>query len=208
MSSVLNPTAPPPPSDVPDVPDVPIYRLSVEQYHDLLRRNTECDREPVELLEGWVVPKVGEDAIHAATVEVVADFLRDLIPKGWVVRGPHPVTTPDSEPEPDVTVARGTQRDYLRRHPSPADAALVVEVANTSVRQDRGIKRRVYARAAMPAYWIVVLHERAVEVYTDPSGPAVEPGYATVRRYADGEQLPVVVDGREVGTIPVADLLP
>ncbi len=190
------------------IPDVPVVRLTVDQYHDLLRQNMEADREPIELLEGWVVPKVGEDAIHAATVEVTADLLREVLPTGWVVRGPHPVTTPDSEPEPDVTVARGTQRDYLRRHPTPADAALVVEVANTSVRQDRGIKRRVYARAGMPTYWIVVLHERVVEVYTDPSGPTAEPAYATVRRYADGDHVPVVVDSLEVGTIAVADLLP
>ena len=205
MPTVSVPIAPPAPADI---PDVPIYRLSVEQYHDLLRQNTEADREPVELLEGWVVPKMGEDAIHAATVEVVADLLRQVLPTGWVVRGPHPVTTSDSEPEPDVAVVRGIVRDYFLRHPTPADAALVVEVADTSVRQDRGIKRRVYARAGMPAYWIVVLHERAVEVYAGPSGPATDPGYAAMRRYADADRIPVVVDGREVGTVAVADLLP
>ena len=205
MSTVLTPSVQPLAADI---PDVPIVRLSVQQYHDLLRQNTESDREPIELLEGWVVPKMGEDAIHSATVEVTADLLRALVPAGWVVRGPHPVTTPDSEPEPDVTVARGTQRDYFRRHPTPADCALVVEVANTSLRQDRGIKRRLYARAGMPIYWIVILAERCVEVYADPSGPAVEPGYAATRRYADGERVPVVVDGRAVGTVAVADLLP
>jgi hypothetical protein len=60
----------------------------------------------------------------------------------------------------------------------------------------------------MPTYWIVLLLERAVEVYADPSGPAAEPGYATVRRYADGDRIPVLIDGREVGTVAVADLLP
>ena len=126
-----------------------------------------------------------------------------MVPAGWVVRGPHPVTTPDSEPEPDVAVVRGTHRDYFQRHPTPADSALVVEVANTSLRYDRGIKRRIYARARVPAYWIVVLAERCVEAYTDPSGPAAEPGYAVARRYADGERVPVVIDGREVGTVPI-----
>ena len=190
------------------IPDVPVCRLTVEQYHDLLRRNSDADREPVELLEGWVVPKIGEDAIHATAVDLTVDELTATVPAGYIVRGAHPVTTADSEPEPDVLVARGRRRDYSDRHPTPAESALIVEVANSSLRYDRGIKRRVYARAGVPVYWIVVLQERAVEVYTDPSGPAAEPGYATVRRYADGERVPVVVDGREVGTMAVAELLP
>ena len=84
----------------------------------------------------------------------------------------------------------------------------MVEVANSSVGRDRGIKRRLYARAGMPVYWIVLVRERAVEVYTDPSGPAAEPAYATTGRFADGEHVPVVIDGREVGTVAVVDLLP
>ena len=45
-------------------------------------------------------------------------------------------------------------------------------------------------------------------MYANPSGLAAEPGYAVSRRLADGERVPVVIDGREVGTVAVADLLP
>ena len=69
MAIALTPTHPPTSADI---PDMPIYQLTVAQYHDLLRRNTEVDREPVELLEGWVVPKIGEDAIHSAAVAMAA----------------------------------------------------------------------------------------------------------------------------------------
>ncbi len=205
MTPVLIPPDSKPPSDV---PDVPIYRLTVAQYHDMLRRDPTSDREPVELLEGLLVPKMGEDAIHAAAVEVTRDLLAAILPAGWIARGPHPVTTEDSEPEPDVTVARGTQRDYFKRHPTPADAALVIEVANSSVRIDRGIKQRVYAAAGVPVYWILVLQARFVEVYTAPTGIGINAAYGPPTRYADGDSVPVVIDGREVGTIAVADLLP
>ncbi len=191
-----------------DVPDVAIFRLTVDQYHDMLRNGTLTDGDPVELLEGWLVQKMSEDLSHAVTVELTSDVLRAVTPHGWHVRGPHPVTTTDSEPEPDVAIIRGKPRDYGDRHPGPTDSALVVEVANSSVGRDRGIKRRLYARAGMPAYWIVLVRDRGVEVYTDPTGPAGEPAYATVRRFADGELVPVVIDGREVGTVAVADLLP
>ncbi len=204
MTTALQPTVRPAPAAV---PDVPVCRLTVDQYRALLHR-AGTDREPVELLEGWMVPKRGEDAIHATSVDLTIDALGGRLPPGYIVRGTHPVTTEDSEPQPDVLVARGGRRDYAARHPTPTECALVVEVANTSVRYDRGIKRRIYARAGVPVYWIVVLPERAVEVYTGPSGPAAEPAYAAVRQFADGDRVPVVVDGVEVGTVAVADLLP
>ena len=204
-SATLTPPIRPAP---PAVPDVPVRRLTVEQYHDLLRLTPFSDREPVELLEGWLVEKMGEDAIHAVVVDVTARMLLRVVPPGWDVRGPHPVTTPDSEPEPDVAVVRGRLQDYYGRHPTPADSAMIVEVANSSLSYDRGIKQRIYARAGVPVYWIVVLRDRSVEVYADPSGPTADPGYAPPRVYRVGDRVPVVIDGREVGTVVVADLLP
>ncbi|MFN0053905.1 MAG: Uma2 family endonuclease [Planctomycetales bacterium] len=62
------------------------------------------------------------------------------------------ITTFDSEPEPDVTVVRGDGTSYLLAHPGPADMALVIEVAESSLEQDRRQKLPVYARAAIPHY--------------------------------------------------------
>ncbi len=85
---------------------------------------------------------------------------------------------------------------------------MAVEVASSSVARDRGFKRLLYARAGLPIYWIVVLPERVVEVYADPTvGPDVT-DYGPPRRFAAGDSVPVVIDGREVGTVAVADLLP
>ncbi len=49
-----------------------------------------------------------------------------------------PVRIPgrNSEPEPDVSVARGTFKTYARRHPNEAEIALIVEVADTSLVKD------------------------------------------------------------------------
>jgi Uma2 family endonuclease len=119
-----------------------------------------------------------------------------------------PFTTGDSEPEPDVMVVRGALRDYPDGHPRAEHVALVVEVADTSLRTDRGTKKRAYARAGIPVYWIVNLVDRCIEVYTDPTGPTEEPDYHQRREYSPNETIAVVFDGVEVGALPVAELLP
>ena len=103
---------------------------------------------------------------------------------------------------------RGDPGQYERSHPGPQDVALVVEEADASLQRDRSIKKQVYARAGIPAYWIVNLQERRIEVYTAPSGPVELPDYRRREDCAAGLEMPLMVEGREAGRISVAALLP
>jgi Uma2 family endonuclease len=80
------------------------------------------------------------------------------------------VLNDESEPEPDLVVVVGTEDDYPKSHPKAADARLVVEVSDTTLRFDRNRKRPAYSRAGIPEYWIINLPKRCLEVYRDPSG--------------------------------------
>ena len=53
------------------------------------------------------------------------------------------------------------------RHPTRGDVALVVEVSDSTLAGDR-LKRRVYARAGIPTYWIVNLVDSQLEVFINP----------------------------------------
>lgn len=99
-------------------------------------------------------------------------------------------------------------RAYQTRHPGPQEAALVVEVADATLRRDRTLKLRIYARASVPVYWIVNLIDRQIEVYTDPTGPAEQPSYGQHRDYGPADDAPLVLDGREVGRVAVREVLP
>jgi Uma2 family endonuclease len=189
-------------------PPVPVIRFSVAQYHRLIDQGYFNDDDRFELLEGWIVPKMTRNPPHDVAIDLATDVLRNLTPRGWRVRGQSAVTTAESEPEPDLAVVRGDARDYVERHPGPGDMALVVEVADSSLGRDRGIKKRIYARAGVPVYWIVNLAERIVEVYTDPTGPGEAPTFANRRDFGPDEAVPVVIDGREVGRVVARDLLP
>jgi Uma2 family endonuclease len=187
------------------VPDDPIFRLSVEQYHVMIDSGILTDDDPVELLEGWLVTKMPKNRPHSLSTQRTREALARIVPAGWYVDDQEPITTTDSEPEPDTVVVRGSREDYPERHPSPEDVALVVEVADATLQRDRTLKLRVYASAGIAAYWILNLVERQLEVYGDASE---QTAYRRRVVYTESEDAPVVIDGREVGRIAVRELLP
>ena len=145
------------------------------------------------------------EAMTAAGILTEDDRVELL--EGWLVEkiSKNP---PHILPEPDAAVIRGVRRDCVARRPAAADIGLLVEVADPSLEQDRGIKQRAYARARIPVYWIVNLIDRQIEVYAEPTGRAAEPTYGQRRDYGPADTITLVLDGVEVGTPAVRDLLP
>lgn len=188
------------------LPSETLWRFSVAQYHSMIRAGILTDDDPVELLEGWIVTKMPKNPHHRIATQLTREALARLVPANWFVDDQEPITMDDSEPEPDVIVVRGARRDYLERHPAPRDLALVVEVSDTTLSRDRTHKRRLYARAGIPFYWLINLIERIVEVYTHP---VIEQGdYAQRRDLRAAETIPVIIEDQEVGQVSVSDLLP
>lgn len=190
------------------VTDEPLWRISVEQYHQMSRSGILMDGDPVELLEGLLITKVRKTPPHSAVTGLIRSGLQRLRLTNWHIDSHAPITTRDSEPEPDVTIVRGDILDYLDRHPGPQDTVLVIEVADATLRRDRGIKKRLYARAGIPVYWIVNLNQLQIEVYSQPDQTAAVPDYRQQQVYQGVDQVPVIWDGIEVGQLLVSDVLP
>ncbi len=200
--------APAPAVVSPDVPTMPIYRLSVAQYHAMAKHGILTTNDRVELIHGWLVPKMTKQPPHAISTGLVYDALALIQPGKWHVRSQEPITLVQSEPEPDDALVRGVRRDYVGGHPQASNVALVVEVADTSLQYDRQVKKPLYAEAAIPIYWIVNLEDGQIEVYSDPTGPALQPDYRKEQVFGPTEEVPVIIAGQEVARIPVRDLLP
>jgi len=190
------------------LPPEPPARFTVGQYHTMLDAGVFAEDEAFELLEGWLFHKMAKKATHRVSTRAMRKKLEKLLPTGWDVDSQEPITTLDSEPEPDVSVVRAGVLDSKKRHPKPKEVGLVVEISQETLARDRGIKKRIYARARIPIYWIVNLVDTQIEVYTDPTGPAKRPNYRHDQIYKPGDSIPLVFDGKEIAKIDVNDILP
>lgn len=189
-------------------PPYPVRRFSVDEFHRLIERQVIDEDDRIELLEGWLVPKMTHNPLHDGTLQIVAARIQQSLLAGWVLRIQSAVTLPDSEPEPDLAVVRGTERTYLRRHPGAEDIGLIVEIAGSSLDQDRQQKSRIYARAGIATYWIVNLTDLVVEAYSQPTGAGGSARYAETQVYRTGDSIPLRIDGTLLANIPAIDLLP
>ena len=178
------------------------------EYERLVDLGAFDDDEPVELIGGQLIVAEPKGSEHATGVEMAGDALRAALPAGWIVRGQNPVSLDDeSVPEPDIAVVGGSLADY--RHAHPTRPALIIEVAETSLRFDRIEKGSLYARAGIADYWIVNLVDRVVEVYRDPGADVTAPygwRYMSVDRFSPSSSIAPI--GVPATPIPVAALLP
>lgn len=124
------------------------------------------DQQRVELIDGEVLEMSPQNHPHAMAIVLIDRALRRVLPDGYFVRVQMPLAAGEaSEPEPDIAVIAGDPRDF-EDHPSTA--ALVVEVADTSLSLDRGRKAELYASMTISEYWILNLPDRQLEVHREP----------------------------------------
>jgi Uma2 family endonuclease len=179
--------------------------LTVETYDKMVQRGVLPETNRFELIEGRIVEKDVKGSLHRVAVQRTLREIVRVVPSGWHVVKEEPVRIPNrrSEPEPDVSVVHGSIDDYIDHHPGPGDVALVVEVTRSSVAKDRKLAR-VYGAGGIPAYWIVNLPRRQLEVHETP----VSGQYASFKVLSESEAVELSIGGQVVGTIAVTDLLP
>lgn len=189
------------------VPEYLVWRLTVEQYHQMIAAGILMDGDPIELLEGWLITQMTQKPRHSLVNQLLNDALLPAVPAGYFLNVQEPITTDDSEPEPDISIVRGIRRDYAEHHPYPQDVVLVIEVADTTLMRDRTLKVRVYANAHIPVYWIVNLPDSQIEVNKTPSGSGADAAYQERTLYGLDASVPVEIDGQVVVYLNVHDLL-
>jgi Uma2 family endonuclease len=165
------------------------------------------DDERVELLDGeiWTLPPQGTP--HYSAIRRAIDALQAAFGEGFDLRQEAPITLEDgTEPEPDILVVVGSWQDYEEHHPVPAEARLLVEVSDATLRKDRSTKRDDYARAGIADYWIINLVHRQLEVYRDPAPISSGHAYKTQLTLFDGDTLAPL--SALNSTIAVGDLFP
>ncbi len=189
-----------------DIARLSHYTFTVAQYQWLEREGV-FGADRVELIDGYVVRKGPMNPPHAVSLERVGDEFRARLPAGYCLRTEKDICLTGAQPQPDVVIASGARDDYAHHHPGPGDLALIVEVADSTLEEDRTTKLRMYARSRIGVYWIVNIPDRQIEAYTQPV-VGNNPRYRRRLVFGETESVSFTLGPHTIGPIAVADLLP
>jgi Uma2 family endonuclease len=185
------------------------YRLPVNQFLKMVDAGIFPHDAHVELLGGILIQMMTKGDPHDFTLGAIGEALRAITPEGWILREDKSLQLGRySRPEPDVAIVRGPRRQYSQRTPHARETALVVEVAQSTYPFDRGEKWRAYAASRIPIYWIVNLDKSRIEVYRAPAGRGKTASYHQAEIFEAHAEIPVVIEGHDVGRVVVRDVLP
>jgi Uma2 family endonuclease len=154
-----------------------VKRFTIDEYHQLIELGFLAEggtlrdgkRDRLELIRGELIEMTSKGTPHTFCTSRLCRQLDRLLGDRAAIRGQEPIILlPNSEPEPDVVIARGNETDYLGHHPYPENILLVVEVADSTLSYDQTVKLSLYAEAAIAHYWIADLRAQQVERYNQP----------------------------------------
>ena len=147
-------------------------RFTVDEYLRMAETGILTPDDHVELIDGEIIAMNPIGIPHASCLSRTDAALRRLLdPAEFLVRFQSPVRlATDSAPEPDLAIVAARADYYSQAHPTPTDIRLLIEIADSSVNYDLRIKTSIYARSAVPEYWVVDLVHDVVEVRRRPVG--------------------------------------
>jgi Uma2 family endonuclease len=143
--------------------------FTVTEFHQMIETGILKEGARVELLNGEIIELFAIGPRHASSVDRLNELLTAKLRKVAIVRVQSPITLSDySEPQPDLTLLKRRADFYVNEHPTPADALVVIEVADSTVEKDRRAKIPAYALAGIPETWLIDLVEDRIEVHSNP----------------------------------------
>jgi Uma2 family endonuclease len=159
-------------------------RFTVHDYHRMGEAGILHEDDRVELIEGEIVEMAAIGTRHFTCVNGLTRLLVRGVGDAAIVSVQNPVRLDEhTEPQPDLAVLQ--TRDYRESLPLPEDVLLLIEVSDTTLSYDRGVKLPLYARTGISEVWIVDLTGEVIERHTGPSGD----GFQNVERLRRGEEI-------------------
>lgn len=183
------------------------YRFTNDDFRRLTDLGLFTDQFVI-LIDGEFIHMPHPGPRHDMAVGLTDYVLKTALPPPgyWVRVQTGFVTGLDTNPGPDLAVVPGSPRDYLQ---APRQAVLIVEVSDTSLAMDTGVKVHIYAAAGVPEYWVLDVNDPRLLVYRDPVADSEAPRghrYATTLTLTTTVAVSPVV--MPTAVIRVADLLP
>ena len=158
----------PPPTPVSALQGPILWRCDVATFEKIIALGL-LDQVKCELIDGIILEKMAIGDPHAKATRGFRRVFKDVESAGFLMGSQEPIVLPDfSRPEPDGWIAQGPLDRYDERSPLASEIVLVVEVSESTLPYDRTTKLSIYARAAIPEYWIVNLVDQQLERHRGP----------------------------------------
>ena len=154
-------------------------RLSIDDYEQMISNGAfvGIDRR-LEFIHGELREMSPAGPYHYDYIEFLSYWSHSKVDRAVArVHVQAAILLGDSLPEPDVMWLK--PKRYGGQRPRAADALLVIEVADCSLRYDLGEKAMLYAQSGIPDYWVVDIAASAVHQHRQPTVD----GYQEVTRF-------------------------
>lgn len=172
-------------------------RFTVNEIYAMLAAGVLTEDDRLELIEGELIEMNLIGSRHSSIVKRLIRIFEPQMANRAILSIQDPIRLDgENEPVPDAALLRYREDIYEDSHPGPADVLLIIEVSDTTLRFDRQVKSRLYAKFGIPEYWVVDVDARTLEVFREPR----DEGYATsmMLKKPDETVSPLAFDGLAV----------
>jgi Uma2 family endonuclease len=177
--------------------------FSIDEYMKMIDTGVFAPDDRIELIRGEIVQMAPIGFDHAFSLtNLVMLFAKHVTRSAIIwVQNPILIKPSNSRPQPDLVLLKPRNDLSPKSPPTAEDVILLIEVADTTIRFDRGVKLQLYAEAGVPEYWIINLRGDDIEVYSNPTGGT----YKQTRKAKRGETL--ALPGELEGVVRVEEVL-
>ncbi|CAN5840298.1 hypothetical protein BH23PLA1_BH23PLA1_20350 [soil metagenome] len=186
------------------------FDLTIDLFSRMVESGLIPEDRRVYLQNGRLYEKMAKTRAHGYVGAAINMAFARRLPDAWSLWPESTIVLdPKSAPLPDFAVIRGAPLDFgaPERYPEPGDIGLLIEIGVTSLRDDLTTRMEQYARALIPAYWVMDVLGRRIVAHTEPRLVEDRGVYARVETYGPGQSLPLMLDGLEVARIPFDEIL-
>src|SRR5262245_49003520 len=145
-------------------------QINTAEYHKMIEAGVFDEDDRLELIDGELFEMSPKGPRHVAAVNRLNRLLSIQLADFAIISVQNPVELSEySELQPDLTLLKWRDDFYAKALPSPEDTLIAIEVSDTTVETDRGLKILAYARAGLADAWLVYLYNNRVEIYSQPN---------------------------------------
>ena len=175
--------------------------FKTQEFRDMIEAGVFQEDDRLELVDGEIVEMSPIGNRHATCVRKLIAVFRRVGERALLDAHTPLGISEDNDFYPDVVLLRPRSDTYAESIPRASDTLLVIEVADTTLRFDRSIKKPRYAAAGAPELWIMDLEGSRVWVHRKP----LEGDYGEVFEARAGDVLRI--PGMPDVEIRVSDLV-